>query len=38
MLGIYVEMIQNSLFEEFGSKWEFFTEMMKEDKKSELEK
>lgn len=37
MLDIYVEIIQNSLLEEFGSKWEFFTEMMKEDKKSELE-
>ena len=37
MLEIYVDVIQNSLFEEFGSKWEYFTEMMKDDKKSELE-
>jgi len=37
MLEIYVEIIQKSLFEEFGSKWELFTEMTKEDKKNELE-
>ena len=37
MLEIYVGIIQKSLFEEFGSKWELFTEMTKEDKQNELE-